>query len=194
MIRKIALIVALVAVAGSANAQVGYDDFLMIGTASYISATAKETGDMIDGAGVAFTIESVGSSDPVSFGMTFAYMTADFEFNDNLIVKKQTVDSYPLYIQGKYWFGKSRLQGYIGGAFGVYFSRLKTTVVGGSSDTTNIGISGTGLAVPVGAALSLTKRAFVNFNYTLNILFDNDYLKDGIIHSAGIGIGFNFGN
>jgi len=193
MIRRIGLIVALVVLAGSANAQVGYDDFLMIGTASYVTATAKETGEMIDGAGAAITIESVGSSDPVSFGMAFAYMTFDFEFNDNLVVKKQTVNSYPLYIQGKYWFGKSRLQAYIGGAFGVYFSQLKTTVVTGDTETT-VGISGTGLGVPVGVALGLTKKAFINFNYTLNVLFDNDYLENGLIHSAGIGIGFNFGN
>jgi hypothetical protein len=76
----------------------------------------------------------------------------------------------------------------------VYFSTLETTVVSSGNQYNSQSMSGTGLSIPVGAVFNIGKRANINLRYTLNFLFDNDYLKDGIVNSFGLGLGINFGD
>jgi len=185
--------VAILVVAGNAGASIGFDDFLLTGSVMYTTSTLKDTGEQIDGAGFGLTIEQLGSQDPVSFGISFAYYSMYAENNEAGLVTKATVNSYPIYLMGRYWFGKGALQTYIGGAFGVYFSERSLTTVTDQTHT-SFGMSGTGLSVPLGIALSVTEKVYITAGYSFNWLIDNDFLEDGIVHAVGFGLGINFGN
>ena len=193
MLKRLGIMATILLLAGSASAGVGYNDFLLTGTGSYVMAKTKDTGETIDGASFALTFESVGSADMVSFGLSFAYAVMDYETNDAGLVSKQEITTFPIYLMGRGWFGTGRFQGYLGGAFGVYFSELKTTTVTNQTTTTR-GMSGTGLSVPLGFIFNINERVFLNANYTLNWLIDNDFLENGILNSFGLGLGINWGN
>jgi hypothetical protein len=117
----------------------------------------------------------------------------DAENNEAGLVTKATVNSYPIYLMGRYWFGKGAIQAYLGGAFGVYFSQRSLTTVTDETHT-SFGMSGTGLSVPLGLTWSVTSRVYITANYSFNWLIDNDFLESGIVHAAGFGLGINFGN
>jgi hypothetical protein len=193
MLRRLGILITILVVAGSASAEVGYNDFLLTGTASYVMGQAKETGQTLDGASFTLTFESVGSADKVSFGLSFGYAVMEYEQNDAGLVSKQQVSTFPIYLMGRGWFGSGRFQGYLGGAFGVYFSELKTTTITDHTTTTR-GMAGTGLSVPLGFIFNLNERVFLNANYTLTWLIDNDFLENGILNSFGVGLGVNWGN
>jgi outer membrane protein W len=193
MLRRLGILITILVIAGSASAEVGYSDFLLTGTGSYVMGKSKNTGETLDGASFALTFESVGSSDRVSFGLSFAYATMEHETNDAGLVSKQEISTFPIYLMGRGWFGTGKFQGYIGGAFGVYFSELKTTTVNNQTTTTQ-GMSGTGLSVPAGVIFNLNERVFLSASYALNWLIDNDFLENGILNTFGLGLGFNWGN
>jgi outer membrane protein W len=165
MLRRIGIVAAILVVAVSASAEVGYNDFLLTGTGAYVMGKSKDTGETLDGASFALTFESVGSGDMVSFGLSFAYAVMEYEQNDAGLVSKQEIRTFPIYLMGRGWFGTGKFQGYLGGAFGVYFSELKTTLVSDQTTTTR-GMSGTGLSVPVGVIFNINERVFLNANYT----------------------------
>lgn len=192
MLRRLGVLLILLVPAGAANATIGNNDLLVTGTGAYVLASSEQS-ETIDGAAFALTIEQLGSGSPVSFGLIFTYASVDWESNDAGNVLKQSVKSYPIYLVGKYWLGEGKLQGYVGGAFGVYFSRLEVTAVSSGNQYSSENSSGTGLSIPVGAALNISKNAAITLSYSLNFLFDNDYLKNGIVNSFGIGLALNVG-
>jgi hypothetical protein len=98
-----------------------------------------------------------------------------------------------------HWFGENRIQGFLGVAFGMYFSELTVSVdpvydeASGGSLT-----SGTAanfrLGIPPGLSISISDSIMLNANYTLNWLWDNPFLDNNLIHAVGVGVGFTFGS
>ena len=192
MLRMLSVIIVLLLPAGNTEAVVGQSGFWLTGTGSYVIGKNTQSGQTIDGASLALTLEGMRGAD-VSLGLSLAYASMNGEENDAGVVTKRRVSSMPAYLFVKYWLGDGDVRGYVGGALGVYISFLDTTTINDNRQTTD-GMSGAALAVPAGFVYSLGDRMFLNFNYTLNWLIDNDYLENGIIHAFGLGLGFTFTN
>ncbi len=126
----------------------------------------------------------------MSFGLSLAYAVMEGQENEAGVPVKRRVSSMPAYLLLRYWIGEGDLRGYVGGAVGVYISFLDTTDLTDNKQRTD-GMSGLALAVPVGFVVPVGERAFLNFNYTLNWLVDNDYMN-GAVHTFGLGLGFTF--
>jgi len=195
LLKRLSLIILVVAAsAGNADAVVGVSGFWLTGTGSYVLGKSEQSGQTIDGAAFALTLEGMRGTDrPLSFGLSLAYAAMEGEENNAGLVTKRTVESMPLYLFLRTWFGEDDVKGYIGGGVGVYISYLEST--SSNNDRTTItGQSGVAFAIPAGFVYSLNERVFLNLNYTLNWLVSNDYLQNGIINSFGLGLGFTFSN
>jgi hypothetical protein len=98
-----------------------------------------------------------------------------------------------VYVGGKYWLGKSKIQGYLGAAIGVYFTWLDRQNVATGESFSSVEKTGFGLGVPIGGTFSIGETVFINANYTLNWLWENELLKNDLLHSFNLGLGYKFG-
>jgi hypothetical protein len=194
VLKHLSIILLIVVAAGNVEAVVGESGFWLTGTGSYVLGKSEQSGQTLDGASFALTLEGMrGSDPPLSLGLSLGYASMDGEENDAGRVTKRTVDSMPLYLFVRMWLGEGDAKGYVGGGIGVYMSFLESTNAI-NNRTTITGHSGFAFAIPAGFVYSLNERVFLNFNYTLNWLVDNDYLENGIINAFGLGLGFLLGN
>jgi hypothetical protein len=176
---------------GNSQAGVGDSGFWFTGTGYYTFAKNAQSDKMIDGAGVAATLEGMRGTN-VSLGLSLGYASMDGESSEEGVSTRRRVSSMPAYLLVRYWLGDAgeSLRGYAGGAAGVYISFLDTTDLETTRQTT-LGTSGLALAVPVGFVYSVGERMFLNVNYTLNWLVDNEFLDNGLTHVVGVGLGFS---
>ena len=203
---KVAVItLAIVLLVANAHAGVKPGDGLLILNVGYAMATSKSTGDAIDGAFFGLDYQKLDWNKPVSGGFSIAYGEIHESISGADSTEADiTVSTVPVYLGGKYWLGSGdgRLQGYLGLAFGTYFSQLKTSVTStvGIQDETYSGsftsetALGFGLGVPVGVALSLGESLLLTANYTLNWLWENEFLDNDILNSFSLGVAFRFGD
>ena len=166
----------------------------MTGTGAYAIAKSEQSGEKIDGAALAVTLEGMRGAN-VSLGLSLAYASLDGETTEAGEVTQRRVSSMPAYLLVRYWFGdpEGTVRGYIGVGPGVYISFLDTTTLPDNKQTT-VGSSGFALAIPAGFVYSVTERIFLNFSYSFNWLADNDYLENGIVNTFGLGLGFMLSN
>ena len=86
--------------------------------------------------------------------------------------------------------GKSKLQGYVGTALGIYFNWLqRENAISGQSNS-SVAQADFGLGVPVGGTFSIGESVFINANYTLNWLWENDLFENNLLHAFNVGVGF----
>lgn len=203
------IILMAVLVAGSAHAGVTPGDGVLILNLGYANGKAAYTGETFDGGIIGLDYQKMDWDSPVSFGFSIGYgkMTqtvTGLDASADTVQADNTITSVPIYLGGKYWLGdgEGRFQGYIGAAFGMYFSQLETNVtayagrddqaVGGDySSQTALGF---GLGIPVGVAVGISESMMLTGNYTLNWLWDNEFLDNDIVNAFSIGIAYNFGN
>jgi hypothetical protein len=181
----------------------------MILNVGYATGTSAVTGDNIDGGAMSLDFQKLGWESPWSGGFSIGYGKVNqtlSEVNaagDTSTTTDNTISTVPVYLGGKYWLGgaEKRFQGYIGLAFGMYFSQLQTNVSsnigvqdqpvsGGFTSETALGF---GLGVPVGIAVSLGDSILLTANYTLNWLWENEFLENDILNTVSLGLGFTFG-
>ena len=194
MLKTVGVALLLVLAAGNSEAIVGQSGFWLTGTGAYAIGKNTQSDQMIDGAAMAVTLEGMRGAN-VSLGLSLAYATMETELNVGGVATKYRVSSMPAYVVLRYWLGpeENPVRGYVGGAVGLYISFLDTTNLNENKQTT-LGMSGVALGVPVGFIYTLNERLFLNVNYSLNWLADNDYLDNGLLHAFGFGLGFTFAN
>jgi hypothetical protein len=185
--------VLLLATTAVAKAQVTPGDELLILNAGYLTGTSAATDSTVDGAALTLTYEKLDWDKPLSFGFSIGYGTAQGDSGRGADRVEFSTNTVPFYMGGKYWLGKNKIQGYVGVAIGVYFSWLNAQHVDTGESYSSVGTTGLGLGVPLGGALSIGKSVFVNANYTLNWLWENDLFKDDLLHSFNVGIGLKLG-
>lgn len=207
MVRKVSLLVlAITMLVSSAHAGVTPGHSVLIVNVGYASGKSVTTGENVDGGIIGLDYQKLGWNGGWSGGFSIGYgeiqqtitgtgVGADTTEVDN------TISSVPIYLGGKYWIGsgENRFQGYVGLAFGMYFSELTTSATGTvgkqpvSGSYTSESTLGFGLGVPVGVSFSLGESILLTANYTLNWLWDNEFLDNDIMNNFSLGLGFRFG-
>ncbi len=194
MAKTLVLVISMTLLAaGTAVAQVGQGDGLLILNGGYVTAASAATDQTIDGGMISLTYEMRDWANPVSFGFNIGYASASGDIGSGDSRVETSTHSIPFYFGGKYWMGKSKVQGYLGAAFGIYFSRLSREIVATGESFSSIEKTGLGLGVPIGGAFSIGETVFINANYTLNWLWENELLEDDLLHSFNLGLGFKLG-
>jgi hypothetical protein len=188
----VAMSVTLLA-AGTAVGQIGQGEGLLTFNGGYVTASSAVTDRTIDGGVISVTFERLDWKSPFSVGFNIGYASASGDSGSGNSRVETSTNSIPVYVGGKYWLGKSKIQGYLGAAIGVYFSWLDREVVATGESFSSIEKTGFGLGVPAGGTFSIGETVFINANYTLNWLWDNELLKDDLLHSFNLGLGFKLG-
>ena len=197
--RGVLLVVSLVIAAaiifplGTAQAQVSPGDGLLTINGGYITGTSAVTTETVDGNSIMFTYEKLSPVKPMSFGFSLGYSSGTSEATEGSSTLKTSTNSIPMFLGGKYWLGQSKFQFYLGAALGVYFSWLDTEIVETGESYDSVGTTGFGMAIPIGAAVSISEGVIINGNYTLNWLWSNEYFENDIVHAFNIGLGFKVG-
>ena len=179
--------------AGTAVAQIGQGDGLLTFNGGYVTASSAATDQTIDGGMISLTYEKLDWENPVSFGINIGYASASGDSGSGSSRVETSTKSVPVYLGGKYWLGKSKIQGYLGVAIGVYFSWLNRENVATGESFSSVERTGFGLGVPIGGTFAIGETVFINANYTLNWLWENELLKDDLLHSFNLGLGFKLG-
>lgn len=195
VLARISVLIAAAAfvTAGTAAAQIGQGDGLLVFNGGYVTGSSAISGENIDGGIISFAYEKLDWSSPFSFGFSIAYTSVDGDSGSGSNRVRTSANSVPMYFGGKYWLGKSKVQGYLGVALGLYFSWLDKEYVETGDSYSSIETTGMGLGIPIGGTFSIGKTVFINANYTLNWLWDNEILKDDLLHAFNLGIGFKLG-
>lgn len=191
MAKIILAVTVILLVAGPAAAQITTGDGLITVNGGYVAGNAEINDQSIDGVVINVTYEKLDWQRPVSFGFNLGYSTISFEDTEDDELVSREIRTFPMYIGGKGWLGKGRVQGYLGAGLGLYFSSLRTTI--GNTSETTVSSTGFGLGIPVGGTFSISKGVYINLNYTLNWLWSSAYFKNDILHAVNVGLGFNLG-
>jgi hypothetical protein len=179
--------------AGAAVAQIGPGDGLLTINGGYVTGSSAATDQTIDGGMISLTYEKRDWSNPLSVVINIGYASASGDSGSGSSRVETSTNSIPVYFGGKYWLGKSKIQGYLGAAIGVYFSWLNREVVATGESFSSIEKTGLGLGVPIGGTFSIGETVLINANYTLNWLWENELIKDDLLHSFNLGLGFRLG-
>ncbi len=205
MVRRTSLL-ALVFTLFFAGAHAGVKpgDGVLIVNIGYASGTSALTGENIDGGIVGLDYQKLGFGSKFSGGFSIGYGALHETITQDSSEVDNTITSVPIYLGGKYWFGdgEKRFQGFLGLAFGMYFASLETNIsktVGPQSQFvsgsyTSETALGFGLGIPVGIAVTLGDSFLLTANYTLNWLWDSEFLDNDIINSVSLGVAFTFGD
>jgi len=123
-----------------------------------------------------------------SHGVAFGYIgtSADEDFVGTTVTYK--LNSMPIYYAPKVMFGNDKLKGFVKGALGMQFAKLK--VEGGLVDRSDndFGFYGGGGA---GFMVNINESIFINAEYEIAWL-SNSWYKDGWMNSVMGGIGMRF--
>jgi hypothetical protein len=191
MTRMTGILVALMIMAGTAAAEVGPGRAMASLNTSFIAAKWAATSETVDGGSLGFALDIFHPTAPVSFWAALSWGQMSAENAENSGPVKRTLYSRPAFFGAKYWLGSERMKGFAGAGLGLWFSRLEATIEGALTESTSR--EGFGISIPLGASFSLTRGANINAGYTLNILADNSFLDNNLIHSVNLGIGFSWG-
>lgn len=189
MVFRIALVAVLLLVAGGASAaDLGPGDSVLWLQGGGVAGKSEFSGKRINGPRFSIGYEQRDPDKPISVGFNFGYLAVKDEgvaHPDTM--RGRDISSAPLYLGGKGWLGKGRIQGYGGLSLGVYITTTKTKFATKPSNT--VVQTGFGLGVPIGFTISLGKSFALNFNYTLDWLWSDNAIRDNIVHSLNGGIG-----
>jgi len=97
-----------------------------------------------------------------------------------------TYQSWPFLINGKYLVGKNNVQGYIKGAAGLQFSKVKLE---GQSNVVKDHDVGLAFGTGVGVNITLSEKIFLQTEYEF-LYQTNSFYKNGTINQVTLGLGF----
>jgi len=148
-------------------------------------ATSKDA----DGLSYEFTADWVTLRPRISIGVAIASMNQHEETGDY----RNNLSTVPVYLTAKYWLGKAggRVYGYVGVCLGGYNTTVETLGLT-NDDYKRDRTSGFAMAVPVGAAVFVSKRVFFTAGYQFN-WFDQSFYQDDVAHLFLFGAGLTFG-
>jgi hypothetical protein len=174
MIRFLVLLAAFLFSASGATATIKPGDGLLMFNGGLATGKGAVTGATFDGPVVSLSYEKLDWTRPVSFGFNFSW--SQISRTETVESQKLTrhVETWPIYLGGKYFAGQGPIQAYVGASIGVYFSTVETSVAQTGEEYARWSASGWGLGVPVGVTLSLGNTLFANVNYMLNWMWSNE--------------------
>jgi len=124
-------------------------------------------------------------------GLSVGYVSVSGEAKESFYTTTYDINSWPIYYAPKFMFGNDKLKGFIKGALGWQFSKLKVEgdgQIGGSLEDNDGGFTGGGGA---GALYSVNEKIFLNLEYEL-LWMSNSFYRDETLNTVSLGIGFRF--
>jgi len=125
---------------------------------------------------------------PVGIGGSIHYMHVRNE-NDRGIAE---ATSMPIYLDAKYYFGKSRLRIFVIGSAGFQFSWRKIESTSGSGNEGSDHDSGITAGFGTGLVYNVNPGILLNLNYNLYWM-KNAYYSNGIANTVSLNVGFILG-
>jgi len=199
MFRFTLVLVGLLVLTGVATAGIAPGDKLISFNIGYASAEAAVSGSTVEGPVFAFNYESLAGDRPVSFFFSTGWSEVSKEESGSGAGSgtdsfTRQIDTWPIYLGGKYYIGQGSFQGHLGASLGLYFSTVETSVTQTGSEYAKWSSSGWGMGVPLGITLSMGDTVFIIADYFLNWMWGNDAFDSDLMHTALLGIGFNLSN
>lgn len=124
---------------------------------------------------------------PVGVGGSVHFIHASQEQDDNRMGTNSTV---PIYVNGRYYFGKEKFRFFFMASAGFQFSWRK--LEGGEGGNISDHDSGVTLAGGTGLVYSISPKVLINLNYSLYWM-NNSYYSAGLANTFSVNIGYTFG-
>jgi hypothetical protein len=99
--------------------------------------------------------------------------------------------SIPVYLNGKYYFGKEKIKVFVMGSLGFQFSWRKLEDISGNSGSDHD--SGLTAGIGTGLVYTLSPKVLLNLNYSLYWL-KNAYYSNGLANTVSFNLGYILGN
>jgi len=178
--------------ATAAVAEIGPGRAMISIGGSYYGGELESTGEIVHGTAMNLGLDVFHPTKPLSLLVAFSWgqMTRD-DAEDGARVER-AVRTWPTFIGGRYWLGPRWIKFSVGAAAGIWFAALDTNVDGVTVYSS--GDEGFGFMFPLALSLSVTRGINLNASYAANLLVDGNYLKDDLIHSVNVSLGFSWGN
>jgi len=159
---------------------------------SYFGGELRETGDFVDGTAISIALDVVHPIKPISFfiGLSWGQMTTEDAEETSRV--ERSLRTWPTFIGGRLWLGPPNIKLFFGAAVGIWFASLDTVVDGATVSKQSD--EGFGLMVPVGISLEITRGTNLNAGYSLNVLADDTFLEDNLLHTVTVSLGFSWGS
>jgi len=156
MIRVVVvLVVGALLFAGGAQASMQGGDSVIFFNLGYATGKSAISGDNVSGGLAMLEFQKRDFGGPISGGLSIGYGELHESVAGDSLRVDYSLRTVPLMIGGRYWLGEGRLQGNVGIAFGMYFSRLTRSRVPTTSTTiegatyTDDAAADFGLSIPV---------------------------------------------
>jgi hypothetical protein len=188
---------SLLLFAGIATAGIGPGDNVISFNLGYAAGKAAVSGTTVDGPVFAFNYEAMAWDKPIAFLISIAYSEVSREESGSGTTTNPTtrhIETLPIYLGAKGYLGKGAFQGHLGASLGLYYSTVETTVTRTGEDYSSWGVSGWGLGVPLGVTVMIGDTVFLNAEYFLNWMWNNDAFENDLLHMVFLGVGFAWGD
>jgi opacity protein-like surface antigen len=121
-------------------------------------------------------------------GLSVGYASVNAEDAD---LNTYKIGAWPIYYAPKFLFGKEKIKGFIKGAVGWQFSKLRVEgggIIGGSIEDSDSGFTGGGGA---GISYFLNDKIFLSAEYEL-LWMSNSFYRDETLNTVSLGVGYKF--
>ena len=163
---------------------VAYAQSNVILSGGWVTASPDDSDTSVDGFKVGGQFERVVGDNKGAVGLEISYL--GFKETRDLATTK--FHAWPIDVYGKYFLGKSKLQGYLKGLAGVQFFTAKAegTTNGGDATTKDFGFS---VGAGAGANFNVNEKLFLNVDYEF-LYLTNSFYNNGITNAVTLGLGF----
>lgn len=176
-----------------AQAQYKPESGLLIFNVGFTKASPEDSDKNLNGNTFSLSYEKSNYQGNLAGGVSIAYSTTSADSINEAgqqVLRLNSVSNevLPILLFGKVLFGSPKVRGFIGGGFGIQFSKIRTSSERGQVQGVDSGILVGGSA---GLNFFLNEKILLNANYSLSYL-GNSYYKDGLAQNFNIGLGFQF--
>lgn len=182
--KKIIIIFALSAIATLAVSQ----ENAMTLSGGYAFANIQDANVNATGWRVNGLYEYNQTGSPWAQGFSVGYLSLSAQSTEGLQTTNLDVSSWPIYYAPKYLFGHEKLKGFVKGAIGWQFSKMKKSGAAVDFEANDTGFTAGG---GVGAQYLFNEKIFLGAEYEL-LWMSNSFYNDGLLNTASLGIGIKF--
>jgi hypothetical protein len=174
-----------------AQAQHKPESGLLIFNVGFTETSPEDSDANLSGNTFSLSYEKSNYTGNLAGGVAIAYATTSADSLNASGEQVQRLNSVsvevlPILLYGKVLFGSPKVKGYIGGGFGIQFSKANSfrDLVQVTSYDSGFLIGGVG-----GLNFFVNEKILLNASYNLSYM-GNSYFKDGVVHNFVIGLGF----
>ena len=194
MLRRLLLLAFVLGSHGVAMAGIESGNSTLIVNAGYMFGKLAASGETADGNVVSISFEKVGAPGRTAGFFSIGYGKISNDENDSTGAITRSVETIPIYLGAKGYFGAGNVQFHVGLAFGTYFSTVVSSGKLSGENWSSWSTTGFGMGVPIGLTVCLGETLFINGEYVLNWTWTNEALENDILNSFVLGLGFRWGD